>query len=180
MSPDDAAWASIADAVEAAIEVPGLSPPSKRELTELHEACRRCARQPLPAPAEPQRDWAADAERRREMKRTWRATSPAVREHVVLEAIGDERMSVWELSAHLIRTRPDIDVTEACLRKLLRTLVDVGELQEVDEFPPTRADGGRQGGTRRRRVYFRDGELSGPIAGLERAFHAASHDNGRS
>jgi len=43
MRPDDAAWASIADAAEKALMLPGLSSASSRELEELRRAALRCA-----------------------------------------------------------------------------------------------------------------------------------------
>ena len=43
MSADDAAWASIADAAEAALTLPGLSPACALELERAWAACRRAA-----------------------------------------------------------------------------------------------------------------------------------------
>ena len=103
-----------------------------------------------------------------ERKRAWRVAPLAVRERIVLEALGDQRMSLWELTSHLYHTRRDIYVTADYLRKLLTRLVEAGELHEVNESPPPPRSG------RRRRVYFRNAELSGPIADLEKAFASPS------
>ena len=46
MSADDAAWTAVAEAADAALRFPGLSSASALELTELHRAALRCARQP--------------------------------------------------------------------------------------------------------------------------------------
>jgi len=50
MSPDDAAWAMIADAAETASKLPGVSKASAGELQALRVAALRCARQRRPRP----------------------------------------------------------------------------------------------------------------------------------
>lgn len=44
LSADDAAWTSVAEAVERALTTPGLSRASASELERLHAASLRCAR----------------------------------------------------------------------------------------------------------------------------------------
>jgi hypothetical protein len=144
-------------------------------IAEVLELQRQCLDRPRDAGSEARE---ADFVER---KQAWRSLPAAVREHIVLEALGDRRMSLWDLACHLHDTRPDVYVAQSSLRKLLIRLVAAGELHAVNESPEPRP--GRQtGGGRRRRVYFRNSELTGAIADLEKAFGqleaARSHSTG--
>ena len=117
--------------------------------------------------AEAEAEASRRAERRQrdvDERRAWRQTPRAVRERVVLEALGDDRLSVGELCCRL-RDTTTAQFTQEGLREILKRLVAAGELSFANE-PPA-------GGGRRRAVYSRNGALSGAIVDLERAFHAS-------
>lgn len=108
---------------------------------------------------------------RRDRAREWRRVPRAARESIVLDALGERRMSVSELLFHIFRTRPNCMFSDAYLRDLLTHLVESGDLGCATELPPP--DPTRRRGRRARRVYFRRTPvLTGPIADLDRAFNA--------
>ncbi len=75
----------------------------------------------------------------REHKQAWRRVPMVVRESIVLEALADQRLSVWELWCHLINTRPETRFDSTSLRAILRRLTDAGEPDRVDERRPPAA-----------------------------------------
>ncbi|MEA2190742.1 MAG: hypothetical protein QOI73_863 [Solirubrobacteraceae bacterium] len=93
----------------------------------------------------------------------WRRIPRAERGRIVVEALADERLTQRELRGRVIDQRPDALFTDEYLRDLLKDLVAAGEVRCAVELPPT--------GGRRRAYFWRNAELSGPIADLERTFH---------
>ena len=91
-------------------------------------------------------------------------TMPRVeRVHLVLNALGDKRLTLGELSAR-IEEQAGVWVYDSRLRPLVYQLHEAGELDRVGE---RRAKGDKPGAIRYR--YLRRRELAGPIADLERA-----------
>ena len=88
------------------------------------------------------------------------------REHLVLEAIGDDRLTLGELVAR-INEHSGVHVHEQRLRPLVYRLHREGKLDRTRE---RRASSGNKPGAFRYR-FFRWRELSGPIADLERTFN---------
>lgn len=173
---DDAAWASIAEAASRALMLDGLSAATAKKVDRVLSAARCAAGMAhldsamagVPSlPSDAKQERRADEER--EERRAWRRTPRAVKERVVLEALGDERLSCRELWALTHRTHTAW-FTDANLRVVLRRLVDAGELDYTIEQP---THGGRS-----RAVYSRRAPLSGPIEALERAFNAPQEGPG--
>jgi hypothetical protein len=87
-----------------------------------------------------------------------------VRERHLIEALGDQRLTVKELREVMMERLADEDVwvNPANVQSLLRRLMDRGEVAREAEVRP----GGR---TAVRYRYHRRATLQGPIADLERA-----------
>lgn len=117
--------------------------------------------------AEREAQWRAEREAQLAEKRAWRALPRWQRERMLLETLGDKRMSAGELARQLRGVAGGSGFSEEYTRMLLRELVEAGELVEA------KATSGRC-----RFVYSRRTELSGPIADLERAFHEPPEGQG--
>lgn len=119
------------------------------------------------AQAQRQHDW---QEREREINRRrggWNLTPIATREHLLLNALGDDRLTVSDLvprlNAELGAPAGLTVVPESGVRSLVSRMHHAGELERAGE--PFRG--------RVRYRYFRR-PLDGPSADLERAFHDRS------
>lgn len=100
-----------------------------------------------------------------EQRAAWRRSPIEYRENVVLNALGDERLPIGELTARvnaqLGGTAGDV-VYDSGVQSLCYRLLAAGQLGR--EHEPTER-------TRPRWRYFRRRDLAGPIADLERAYH---------
>ena len=105
----------------------------------------------------------ADSRLRRQ---AWLVMPRGDRTRLLLQELGDRRLTINELTDRVSEARADIDVYEGDIRALVYRLCREGELDRAGE---RRCRGDHKGSIRYR--YFRNTTLDGPIADLERAFH---------
>lgn len=111
---------------------------------------------------EPLPDKERDAfENRRELRDVWRQMPWHERERLLLDVLGDDKLTIGTLVTRVCESRPDVIVYDGGMRNLVTRMLKAGELDRVGE--QWRA-GTTKGSTRYR--YFRRTELSGPIADL--------------
>lgn len=153
LSDDDRAWLSLAQAAERALsDLPDLSDEAQASLRRIVAAGFHAAGC---APGE-----ADDRDAERISPTAWRRVPRVARERMLLETLGDGRMTAREL-LHRLYQLPDAAFTEQYTKMLLRELVAAGELEREQE--PIN-------GRRWHWVYFRRTDLSGPILDLDLAF----------
>jgi hypothetical protein len=98
-------------------------------------------------------------------ERAWDAIPTAERDRLVLEHLGDDRLTIRELHRRMEAALPDCCLYEPYVRSLVMRLFRERELDRVGERY-------RKGDSIRYRYFKRP--LEGPIADLERAFHEPS------
>jgi hypothetical protein len=101
----------------------------------------------------------------RERKEVWARRPIRDREHLLLNILGEDRLTVLELTERVRDELGDGAPYEPAIRNVIRRLYNDGELKRVGE---RRARGDHAGAIRYR--YFKRA-LSGAIADLDRAFH---------
>lgn len=100
---------------------------------------------------------------RRREKEAWERITVPAREHLALELIGDERVTITGLTERMEERLPECGVHRGYVEDIVRELFKRGDLDR---------DGLPQRGYR----YFRRQRLEGPIADLERSFHEEEAD----
>ena len=98
-----------------------------------------------------------------------RALTMREREHAVLSAIGDDRLTIAEVTTRAQAALTGMTVYESSVRSIVMRLYRAGELQRESE--PAK----RRNHVRYR--YFRKAGLEGPIADLDQTFHADESDD---
>jgi hypothetical protein len=96
-----------------------------------------------------------------ERRAEWGRIPRADRDYLALDLLGEERLTIAELTERFIAELPDCKVYDSDVRRVVRRLYEAGDLDREGER-------WRKGDSIRYR-YFRPG-LSGPIADLDRAF----------
>lgn len=135
----------------------------------LHRVAKKCQERPAHAPDTPAAEEGSRARAQDEPAadtlrydgfRIWSALPWAVRERILLEALGDERLPLADITARIDATRDDwlIDVT--MVRPLATRMLHAREIARVAEYWPT--------GGFRRHIYHRRTSICGTIADLER------------
>lgn len=97
---------------------------------------------------------------RQRVRAEWRSIPMIVREHLVIELVGEDRLTASGVREKLEQSLPACLILTDDAGTVLRRLWKAGELDRVSD---------RLGGRQVYR-YFRNLELSGPIAELERLF----------
>lgn len=103
-----------------------------------------------------------DWEKRREVARRWGQLPAEERERLVIEQLGERRLTLAELAGEMRAAHPDTcgQLYDTTLRPHAQKMIDRGVLaREGEQF---------RGKTRYR--YFQPVKLEGPIADLDRAF----------
>lgn len=95
-----------------------------------------------------------------EPSRAWKSAPSHERERIVLEALGDARLTRTEVAQRINDTHPEFHVYDS--GPLLDRMLLAGELERVSE-----AFKGKK-----RWRYWRNSKLSGPIADLDQALEA--------
>jgi hypothetical protein len=99
---------------------------------------------------------------RLEKEAAWKRVPAAERDRILLEVLGEDRLTIRELTERMRSELPRCDLYESHVGRLVGRLFK--EARELDRAADPRKKG------RPRYLYFRRG-LEGPIADLERTFH---------
>lgn len=100
----------------------------------------------------------------REDRESWKKTPKPMRDRLVLEALGDQRLTSKEMRECLREKLGHTEVYTSDSNQCLMRLLDSGDVLRV-EIP------GYRGGPNPRWRYYRNAKLNGPIEDLERTFH---------
>lgn len=154
MTPDERELLQEAmDGVENAVYAIGATFTSLRSLVEEVE------QEPTPAERMVEECQAAKA--------AWARFTLAQRTHLTLELLGDDRLTVRELTERFCTRLPECRLYDSNVRALVGRLFTAGELDRVGERY-------RKGDSIRYRYFRRP--LSGPIADLDREFDAPTEE----
>ena len=112
-----------------------------------------------------QREWEAQRDDQRDRRAEWRRSSAASRESLLLQALGDERLVIREITPRLNAQLGSYEkgwqtLYESDVRRLAMRMCHSGQLERAAEK--------FQGKVRYR--YHRKRTLNGPIADLERTY----------
>ncbi|MDX6648150.1 MAG: hypothetical protein QOJ97_101 [Solirubrobacteraceae bacterium] len=97
----------------------------------------------------------------------WKERPPVEREHLVLNALGEDRLSLGELVPRVREQAGDDQIWDSYLKTVVNRLIEAGELERVKE---RRCRGDHPSAFTNR--YFRRRDLDGPIADLDRRLSA--------
>jgi hypothetical protein len=142
---------------------PGTGLPLHHAYNHIKSALERAGKRAVaeaPDPAKEERN-RRDAEYRAR-KEAWRTMPWHERERLLLDVLGDKRLSKGEIARAMDESREDLTLYESQISNLLTRMLAAGEIKREREcFGKT--------GTRWRWSYMRNAKLTGEIADLNRA-----------
>jgi len=104
---------------------------------------------------------------RRTTRPAWMDRSTFERDRLTLEALREDRLTVAELTTRLAGQFDDRAVYDGHVRSIVERLRHAGDVERVRLAPGTEGEYHAA-----RWLYSRRSALTGPIAELERAYHA--------